>query len=151
MDRLITKNPKVVLSPLRIPITRSIHLPLNYRQLLFSKPTVKLSLLRTSFIGGTMRLGSSSQRNLAPCNRYPTINKCNSRKCLCCKFLNMSSFILSSVNNRKFSVNIKSDVSWNSMHVVYVITWNVPCCGAQYVGQTGRSLKTRFREHFFLN
>ena len=91
MDRLITKTPKVVLSPLRIPITRSIHLPLNYRQFLFSKPTVKISLLRTSFIGGTMRLGSSSQRNLAPCNRYPTINKCNSRKCLCCKFLNMSS------------------------------------------------------------
>ena len=66
MIRLKTKNPKVVLSPLRIPIARSIHLPLNYRQLLFSRPTVKLNLLRTSFIGDTMRLGSSSQRNQAP-------------------------------------------------------------------------------------
>ena len=32
---------------------------------------------------------------------------------------------------------------------MYVVTWNVPYCVAQYVGQTGRSLKTRFREHFY--
>ena len=111
MDRLITKNPKVVLSPLRIPIARSIHLPFNYRQLLFSKPTVKISLPRASCIADSRQQVSNSCRNEAPCSRYPTQKKCSSRKCLCCKYLNRSSFILSSVYNRKFTVNIKSDVS----------------------------------------
>ena len=32
--------------------------------------------------------------------------------------------------------------------MIYVITWTEINCGMQYVGQTGRSLKTRFREHF---
>ena len=35
-----------------------------------------------------------------------------------------------------------------SSDLIYIITRTESNCCMQYVGQTGRSLKTRFREHF---
>ena len=39
-------------------------------------------------------------------------------------------------------------MDWTSSDLIYVITWTENNCGMQYIGQTGRSLKTRFRENF---
>ena len=39
-------------------------------------------------------------------------------------------------------------MDWTLSDLIYVITWNETNCRMQYVGQTGRSLKTRFHEHF---
>lgn len=136
----LLKHARVVISPLRIPITRTTHLPKDYKKLLYSNATVKLSLLRTQPI----RNQTKSFRG-----RYPSINKCNSRKCICCKYLKTNSFVKSSVNNRNFSIKTTDNIDWNSKNIIYVLTWHAPLCGAQYVGQTGRSLKTRFREHFY--
>ena len=36
----------------------------------------------------------------------------------------------------------------NSSDLIYAITLTEIDCDMQYVGQTGKSLKTRFREHF---
>ena len=54
----------------------------------------------------------------------------------------------SSVNGRQFSIINNNDLNWTSSDLIYVITWTETNCGMQYVGQTGWSLKTRFREHF---
>ena len=39
-------------------------------------------------------------------------------------------------------------MDWTSSDLIYVLTWTEINCAMQHVGQTGRSLKTRFCEHF---
>ena len=41
---------------------------------------------------------------------YPSISKCNAKRCNCCKHLCTNSTVTSSVNGRKFSVVNKSDL-----------------------------------------
>ena len=38
------------------------------------------------------------------CGMYPSISKCNAKRCRCCKLLSSKSAVTSSVNNRQFSV-----------------------------------------------
>ena len=105
MQSLLTKYPKIVISPLRIPVARTIQIPNNYKQLLYGQPTIKINLLRSP-----SNLSHLHKQNTMH-KRYPSIKKCFSRKCICCKFLNNNSFIKSSVNNRNFPVQFKNDIT----------------------------------------
>ena len=73
--------------------------------------------------------------------------KSNAKSCTCCNHLICRSTIISSVNHRQFSVVNNSDLDWKSEDVIYVLTCSEGGWGMQYVGQTKRSLKTRFKEH----
>ena len=53
---------------------------------------------------------------------YPSISKCNAKKCNCCNHLCSKITITSSVNGRAFSVVNDSDLDWKSMDLVYVLT-----------------------------
>ena len=78
---------------------------------------------------------------------YPNISKCNTKSCTCCNHLICQSNIISSVNHRQFSVVNNSDLDWKSEDVIYVLTCSEGGWGMQYVGQTKRTLKIRFKEH----
>ena len=41
---------------------------------------------------------------------YPSIYKCKTKSCICCKYLNCKNTIISNVNNRQFSVVNDSDL-----------------------------------------
>jgi len=91
----------------------------------------------------------NNYNNLALSNSsHPKVTKCNSNRCLCCRFLYTGSTVSSFVN-RTFSCLLPHNSSWNSINVIHVITWQAPSCGMQYVGQTGRKIKERFREHIY--
>jgi hypothetical protein len=42
---------------------------------------------------------------------FPSISKCNRKRCCTCKYLSCKSVIQSTSNRRNFSINIPSDVS----------------------------------------
>ena len=79
---------------------------------------------------------------------YPTISKCNAKRCSCCNHLCCKSTIKSNVNGRQFSVITNSDLDWKSTDVIYVLSWEEKDCGMQYDCQTCRFLKTRFSGHY---
>ena len=83
-----------------------------------------------------------------PHNEYstlPTIESCG-KNCLCCSALNRDPILVSTVTRKRFSVvSQQSSLSCDSTGLVYLITCAE--CDVQYVGQTSRSLKARFREH----
>ena len=79
---------------------------------------------------------------------YPSISKCNAKRCNCCIHLCTNSTVTSSVNGRKFSVVNNSDLDWKSIDLIYVLTWKTKNCNMQYVGQTCRALQKRFGEHY---
>ena len=79
---------------------------------------------------------------------YPSISKCNAKRCNCCMHLCTNSTVTSSVNGRKFSVVNYSDLGWKLIDLIYVLTWKTKNCNMQYVGQTCRVLQKRFGEHY---
>ena len=79
---------------------------------------------------------------------YPSISKCNAKRCNCCMHLCTNSTVTSCVNGRKFSVVNNSDVDWKSIDLIYVLTWKTKNCNMQYVGKTCRALQKRFGEHY---
>ena len=50
---------------------------------------------------------------------YPSISKCNAKRCNCCMHLCTNSTITSSVNGRKFSVVNNSDLDWKSIDLCF--------------------------------
>ena len=44
------------------------------------------------------------------CGMYPSISKCNAKRCKCCKHLSTKSTVTSSVNGRQFSIINNSDL-----------------------------------------
>ena len=79
---------------------------------------------------------------------YPSISKCNAKRCSYCKQLCTTSTVTSSVNGRQLSVINNTDLDWKSSEVIYVLKWNETNYGMRYVGQTSRALKIRFDEHY---
>lgn len=77
---LFKNNLKITLSPLKSPILRKYN------------------------ISTTNNLNDGRRRP------YPSIFKCNSKRCRCCDYLNCNSIIKSTVNGRTFSVNINNDI-----------------------------------------
>ena len=54
---------------------------------------------------------------------YPSISKCNAKRCNYCMHLCINSTVTSSVNGRKFSVINNFDLDGKSIDLIYVLTW----------------------------
>ena len=77
----------------------------------------------------------------------PGLKKCNRPNCNACPFIKEGSTITSS-NDKKVSVKLTSEASCDTENIVYCITCNKSSCKfIQYIGESKRSLKTRFYEH----
>ena len=70
------------------------------------------------------------------------IKKCN-KPCVICDYIKPSKEFMSSHTREKFKIN--GEFTCHTQGVVYLTT--CAKCGKQYVGQTGRSLNTRIKEH----
>lgn len=67
--------------------------------------------------------------------------KCGNRRCLTCDFICEDKVVV----GPKSSFEVRCKFTCNSTGLVYCIVCNK--CGELYVGETGRALKERFREH----
>ena len=138
MHRLNKNSLHLNISPLRLHSAASVHIPnTTYNQLFNSKPFVRLSQLKlhsaTSFVTPSINVFNCFQNpkvtlsplknsiirkyskipSLALCKKprvYPTISKCNSKRCKCCNYLCSGSTIKSTVNGRVFSVDLPYDI-----------------------------------------
>ena len=167
----ITNRLKLTLTPLRLHSASSVRIPNsinNFRTLipalrlrplnLLSASSVNLhGLADTSIFQNNLRVMLSPLKSPVlrkysnPFKRpgmYPSISKCNAKRCNCCMHLCTNSTVTSSVNGRKFSVVNNSDLDWKSIDLIYVLTWKTKNCNMQYVGQTCRALQKRFGEHY---
>ena len=161
----------MTLTPLRLHSASSVRIPNsinNFRTLipalrlrplnLLSASSVNLhGLANTSIFHNNLRVMLSPLKSPVlrkysnPFKRpgmYPSISKCNAKRCNCCMHLCTNSTLTSSVNGRKFSVVNNSDLDWKSIDLIYVLTWKTKNCNMQYVGQTCRALQKRFGEHY---
>ena len=163
----ITNRLKITLTPLRLHSASSVRIPnsfSNFRTLipavrlrpfnLLSASSVNLhGLANTSIFHNNLQVMLSPvlRKYLNPFKRpwmYPSISKCNAKRCNCCMHLCTNSTVTSSVNGRKFSVVNNSDLDWKSIDLIYVLTWKTKNCNMQYVGQTCRAQRKRFGEHY---
>jgi len=81
---------------------------------------------------------------VGPNDRPNPLNKCRSRSCTYCPFLDRSGTITSNTTGRTYQA--KRHISCCSHNLVYCITCTI--CKKQYVGQTSKKLKERFIFHF---
>ena len=65
------------------------------------------------------------------------------KSCYLCKMMNTATSITSTSN--RYKIEIKKEITCNTRNVIYLIECKK--CKKQYVGQTGNSLKERFRGH----
>ena len=154
----ITNRLKITLTPLRLHSASSVRIPNsinNFRTLipalrlrpltLVSASSVNLhGLANTSIFHNNLRVMLSPLKSPVlrkysnPFKRpgmYPSISKCNAKRCNCCMHLCTNSTVTSSVNGRKFSVVSNSDLGWKSIDLIYVLTWKTKNCNMQYVGK----------------
>ena len=146
------RSPRIKLTPLRLPSVTTVTFPSSSfnSNKLFSSPRVLLSPLKFKprrLITPTTPSAGSTFNNKY--RGFSTISKCNGKRCGMCSIINCNSTITSSVNGQTFKIQIDNDIDWSYQDVIYVITWNARGCGAQYVGETGQSLKSRFRSHSY--
>ena len=126
----ITNRLKITLTPLRLHSASSVRIPNsinNFRTLipalrlrplnLSSASSVNLhGLANTSICHNNLRVMLSplkSRKYSNPFKRpgmYPSISKCNAKRCNSCMHLCTNSTVTSSVNGRKFSVVNNSDL-----------------------------------------
>lgn len=138
MDKLNpNRKPLINLKPIRIHSVSSVQVPRNITTFSSLQPFVRLKALdlrsASSFrvpsisinkcfnngprvvlspLKNSIRSVSSYfKRTLRRTHRvYPTINKCNAKRCMCCSNIACNSTIKSSVNGRTFNVKLTSDV-----------------------------------------
>ena len=121
----VKDNPTWTLSSVRIPNSidnfRTLIPTLSLRQLnLLSASSINLhGLANTSIFHNNLRVMLSPLKSPVlrkysnPFKRprmYPSISKCNAKRCNCCMHLCTNSTVTSSVNGRKFSVVNNSDL-----------------------------------------
>ena len=80
-------------------------------------------------------------RNMRENRKQPGCKKCNN--CSICPYVNNCKVVKSSATN--FNAEIQQEVTCQTRNVIYCITCKK--CNMQYVGETGRVAKDRFREH----
>ena len=96
--------PSVYVSPLKIHSTTIINLHGVSDSVLFRNHLkVRLSPLKSPVL---RNYRSKYRRSVV----YPSISKCNAKRCSCCKHLCCKSTIKSNVNGRQFSVFTNSDL-----------------------------------------
>ena len=166
----ITKRLKITIFHIRLHSASSLWIPRSTARFNYMLPTVNVSPLEFHSVSSINLYGASNyyifsnhlRIRLSPIkspillkyknthkrnSMYSNISKCNAKSCICCNHLICQSAIISSVSHRQFSVVNNSDLDWKSEDVIYVLTCSEGDWGMQYVGQTKRALKTRFKEH----
>ena len=105
-----THMPSVVISPLKLSSARSCYVPhsfVNNNNIFRNYLQVRLSPLKHTII----KKYNIKQTNFPQrCRVYPSINKCNSKRCGCCNFLSHRSTITSTVNGRTFNSILNADI-----------------------------------------
>ena len=123
------KTVKILLSPLRLHSSSSIQVPQSTNKYNSMLPPVYVSPLKLHSATKINLHGVSDSAHLkvrlsplkSPVLRnsrskyrrsvvYPSISKCNAKRCSCCKHLCCKSTIKSNVNGRQFSVITTSDL-----------------------------------------
>lgn len=123
----ISDRLRVIISPLRLRSASSVQIPRftkNFHSLLpavniqplnlFSATSINLHGVRNSNVfQNNLRIRLSPLKSpilrkyTNPFKRrgmYPTISKCNAKRCICCKHLCCKSTVMSTVNGRQFSI-----------------------------------------------
>ena len=117
----------ISISPLRLHSASSVQIPSSTRKFNITLPSIKIRPLNT-LSGFAVNLHGTTNSNvfhnnlsirLSPlkspilrkctnlfkrCGMYPSISKCNAKRCKCCKYLSTKYTVTSSVNGRQFSV-----------------------------------------------
>ena len=147
----ITNRLKITLTPLRLHSASSVRIPNsinNFRTLIPALRLRPLNLLSASYVNlhgltNTSIFHNNLRVMLSPLKSpvlrkysnpfkrpgmYPSISKCNAKRCNCCMHLCTNSTVTSSVNGRKFSVVNNSDLDWKSIDLIYVLTWKTKNC-----------------------
>ena len=136
-----TKLANLHIPPIRLHSASSVRIPTSVNSFHNMFPTIRISPLG-SYINMkyTKPFNASKRRGM-----YPDVSKWNAKRRVCCTNLCTKTTITSSVNGRRVSIINNNDMDWPSSDLIYVITWTEINCDMQYVGQTGRSLKTKFQ------
>lgn len=101
-------QPTLRLTPLKLYSASSFHLPsTSINSCFHTGPKVLLTPLKKSIQRQPFKYKLSFNRRR---KAFPSITKCNSKKCLCCNYLSCKSTIKSNTNGRVFSVNFISDI-----------------------------------------
>ena len=110
----LKSKPYVQLSPLNLHSATSVQIPTHNSTNIFNnRLAVSLTPLRSPVVRKykvppLFRV----QLNLRKLSRrvFPSITKCNAKRCSCCNYLSCKSHIQSVVNGRRFNVNLPSDI-----------------------------------------
>lgn len=110
----LKSRPYVRLSPLNLHAATSVRVPAGNSSNLFNKrlsvcltplKSPVLSKLRTPLFRTNVHLANLKRRV------FPSIDKCNAKRCSCCNFISCKSTILSTVNHRRFNAILPSDIN----------------------------------------
>ena len=80
-----------------------------------------------------------------PSRVVPGMKKCAKNKCPSCPYVQPGKTFKATATN--FTVQLNTKMDCDTRNLCYAITCSVANCKQQYIGQTHRSLKERFREH----
>jgi hypothetical protein len=102
------RTPSVVLSPLNLSSVNSFYIPRSINTNIFNNSLrIRLSPIKHTIL----KKYNITTTNYPHRSRvYPSINKCNSKRCGCCNFLSHRSTITSNVNGRTFNVILNTDI-----------------------------------------
>ena len=108
--------PSVKLQPLNLGTTSSINFhSLNNASIFHKCLQIKLSHLKSHVL-------RKYPNPFKIPGMYPSISKCNAKRCNCCKHLCTKSTVTSSVKSRIFSVINNSELDCKAVDLIYVLT-----------------------------
>ena len=129
----LSKRINISRSPLRLHSASFVQIPSSTRKFNTMLPSIKIRPLITLSASSVNLHGISNSNafhnylriRLSPlqspilrkytnpvkrCGMYPSISKCNAKRCKCCKHLSTKTTLTSSLNGRQFSVINKSEL-----------------------------------------
>ena len=119
-NSFLVRKPYVKLVPLNLHSASSFHVPANTSTKIFNnRPQVCLTPLKspiiqnykTSAVRGPLNAAVGGSLNFGDLRRrvFPSISKCNLKRCGCCKHMSNKSNVVSSINGRRFNVKLASN------------------------------------------
>ena len=106
--RFKLKQPSIRLNPLNLHSARSFHFPsVSSSDIFHNGPKVVLSPLKLSV---ARKYLVHHKLHFPKLRQYHKISKCNSNRCVCCKYLACKPTIKSTVNGRTFNVKLNTDI-----------------------------------------
>ena len=126
-----SKRINISISPLRLHFASSAQIPSSTRKFNTMIPSIKIrplnilsavnlhGITNSNVFHNNLRIRLSPLKSPIPrkytnpfkrCGMYPSVSKCNVKRCKCCKHLSTKSSVTSSVNGRQFSIINNSDL-----------------------------------------